>query len=142
MNTSMTTAFSAGLLLSAVGLATTSEARAQAEKPLSEIIRSVEDQRLGAITEVDYDDGFWEVEVPQGRYEDQAGHRSADGGDPDAVAHDPTAAPLEGSAALPHIAAWPSPASPISSSSTTRSSSTSSPSSATGRPVPAISSSS
>jgi uncharacterized membrane protein YkoI len=32
-------------------------------RPLAEIIKSVEDQKLGTVTEVDYDDGFWEVEV-------------------------------------------------------------------------------
>ena len=63
MNTSMTTAFRTGVLLAAIGLATTIEARAQAEKPLSEILRSLEDQRLGAITEADLDHGRWEVEV-------------------------------------------------------------------------------
>lgn len=35
-------------------------------KPLSEIVKSVEDQKLGVITEVDFDDGFWEVEVHKG----------------------------------------------------------------------------
>ena len=63
MNTSMTTALRAGVLLSALGLATTIEAGAQAGKPLSEIIRSIEDQRLGVITEADLDHGRWEVEV-------------------------------------------------------------------------------
>jgi uncharacterized membrane protein YkoI len=61
--TDMTTALRAGVLLAAVGLATTSEARAQAEKPLSEIIKSIEDQQLGSITEADLDHGRWEVEV-------------------------------------------------------------------------------
>jgi len=63
MNTSMTTALRTGVLLSAIGLATTIEARAQAEKPLSEIIRSIEDQQLGVVTEADLDHGRWEVEV-------------------------------------------------------------------------------
>ncbi|HET6577276.1 MAG TPA: PepSY domain-containing protein [Gemmatimonadales bacterium] len=63
MNTSMTTAIRAGVLLSAAGLATPSEARGQAEKPLSEIIKSIEDQQLGSITEADLDHGRWEVEV-------------------------------------------------------------------------------
>jgi uncharacterized membrane protein YkoI len=35
-------------------------------RPLAEIIKSVEDQKLGTVTEVDYDDGFWEVEVRKG----------------------------------------------------------------------------
>jgi uncharacterized membrane protein YkoI len=63
MNTSMTTALRASVLLSAGGLAITIDAVAQAEKPLSEIIRSIEDQRLGVITEADLDHGRWEVEV-------------------------------------------------------------------------------
>lgn len=32
-------------------------------KPLSTIIRSVEEQRLGSISEVEFDDGLWEVKV-------------------------------------------------------------------------------
>ena len=61
--TTMTTALRAGVLLSAVGLAATAEARGQAEKPLSELIRSVEDQRLGVITQADLDHGRWEVKI-------------------------------------------------------------------------------
>jgi uncharacterized membrane protein YkoI len=61
--TNVMTALRAGVLLSAVGQATISEARAQAEKPLSEIIGSIEDQRLGSITEADLEHGRWEVEV-------------------------------------------------------------------------------
>lgn len=36
---------------------------AQAAKPLSAIIKSVEDQKVGVITSVEFDDGFWEVDV-------------------------------------------------------------------------------
>jgi hypothetical protein len=32
-------------------------------KPLSEVIKVVEDQRLGAITEVEFEDGVWKIEV-------------------------------------------------------------------------------
>jgi uncharacterized membrane protein YkoI len=32
-------------------------------KPLSEIAKSVEDQQAGVITEIEFDDGSWEVEV-------------------------------------------------------------------------------
>ncbi len=37
-------------------------------KPLSDIIRMVEDQNLGAITEVEFEDGVWKIEVhkPEG----------------------------------------------------------------------------
>jgi hypothetical protein len=31
-------------------------------RPLSAIVQSIEDRGLGAITEVEFDDGFWEVE--------------------------------------------------------------------------------
>jgi len=34
-------------------------------KPLSVIIKSVEDRHYGAITEVEFDDGKWEIEVHQ-----------------------------------------------------------------------------
>jgi hypothetical protein len=34
-------------------------------KPLSEIIRALEDQGLGGITEVEFDDGVWKIEVHQ-----------------------------------------------------------------------------
>ena len=32
-------------------------------KPLSEIVKLVEAKGLGTITEIEYDDGFWEVEL-------------------------------------------------------------------------------
>ena len=32
-------------------------------KPLSAIVQSIEDRGLGAIAEVEFDDGFWEVEL-------------------------------------------------------------------------------
>ena len=32
-------------------------------KPLSVVIRSVEARKLGAITEVEFDNGFWEVDI-------------------------------------------------------------------------------
>jgi len=32
-------------------------------KPLSEILESVEEQKLGVITEAEFDDGLWEVKV-------------------------------------------------------------------------------
>jgi uncharacterized membrane protein YkoI len=34
-------------------------------KPLSEIIKSVEDRHYGTITEVEFEDGKWEVEIHQ-----------------------------------------------------------------------------
>jgi uncharacterized membrane protein YkoI len=34
-------------------------------KPLSEIIKSVEDRHFGAITEVEFENGKWEIEVHQ-----------------------------------------------------------------------------
>jgi hypothetical protein len=34
-------------------------------KPLSEIIRALEDQGLGGVTEVEFDDGVWKIEVHQ-----------------------------------------------------------------------------
>ena len=34
-------------------------------KPLSQIIKSVEDRHYGTITEVEFDDGKWEIEVHQ-----------------------------------------------------------------------------
>ena len=34
-------------------------------KPLSAIIKTVEDRGLGAITEVEFEDGKWEIEVHQ-----------------------------------------------------------------------------
>ena len=34
-------------------------------KPLSTIIKTVEDRKYGTITEVEFDDGKWEIEVHQ-----------------------------------------------------------------------------
>ena len=34
-------------------------------KPLSTIIKTVEDRNIGVITEVEFDDGKWEIEVHQ-----------------------------------------------------------------------------
>lgn len=34
-------------------------------KPLSAIIKAVEDRRYGAITEVEFEDGKWEIEIHQ-----------------------------------------------------------------------------
>jgi hypothetical protein len=38
-------------------------------KPLSEIIKAVEDQALGVVTEVEFEDGLWKLEVhkPDGK---------------------------------------------------------------------------
>ena len=45
---------------------------------LSTIIQSLEASALWIITEVKFDDGFWEVELGRGRPKDQAGYRSQD----------------------------------------------------------------
>ncbi len=40
-----------------------SELPQQGGVPLSKIVASLEEQKVGVITEVEFDDGFWEVEI-------------------------------------------------------------------------------
>lgn len=55
-----------GLLLTVLMAAQAGEVPPKDGKPLSELIKSVEDQKAGVITEVEFDDGLWEVEVHKG----------------------------------------------------------------------------
>ena len=52
-----------GLLLAPLSMAWAGDVPPAGGKPLSEILRSVEDQKLGAFSEVEFDDGLWEVKV-------------------------------------------------------------------------------
>jgi hypothetical protein len=60
-------AFAAVVVILSVGAAAAgwfSDERPPAgAKPLSEIIRAVEDQGLGVITEVEFEDGVWKIEI-------------------------------------------------------------------------------
>jgi hypothetical protein len=56
-----------GLLLLATVAAQARDLPPTDSKPLSAIILSVEAQNLGVITEVEFDDGLWEVTVRKGR---------------------------------------------------------------------------
>lgn len=57
------TALGAAAAVAAMAVLVVRDARSQDAKPLSEVIRSVEDQQLGPITGVDFERGRWEVEV-------------------------------------------------------------------------------
>jgi len=61
--------FGAGLLLMTLAAAQAGGLPPRDAKPLSQIIRSVEDQQAGVITEAAFDDGFWEVEAHEGAKE-------------------------------------------------------------------------
>ena len=52
-----------GLLLSPLTAARAGDMPPPDGKPLSLILKSVEEQKLGSITEVEFDDGLWEVKV-------------------------------------------------------------------------------
>lgn len=63
-NTHVFTILSAfGLLLAPLSGAGADELPPPNSKPLSAILKSVEDRRLGSISEVEFDDGLWEVKV-------------------------------------------------------------------------------
>jgi hypothetical protein len=55
-----------GMLLAALATARAGEVPPGGSQPLSEVIKSVEAQKSGVITEVDFDDGFWQVEIHKG----------------------------------------------------------------------------
>jgi uncharacterized membrane protein YkoI len=57
------TALGAAAAVAGMAVLVSRDARSQDEKPLSEIIKSVEDQQLGPITDVDFERGLWEVEA-------------------------------------------------------------------------------
>ena len=57
------TALGAAVTVAGMTALATRDAQSQNEKPLSEIIKSVEDQQLGPITDVDFERGRWEIEV-------------------------------------------------------------------------------
>lgn len=52
-----------GLLLAPLSGAGADELPPPGSKPLSAILKSVEDRRVGSISEVEFDDGLWEVRV-------------------------------------------------------------------------------
>lgn len=52
-----------GLLLTMLMVVKAEELPSANSKPLSEILKSVEMQKLGVISEAEYDDGLWEVNV-------------------------------------------------------------------------------
>ncbi|MDG6025918.1 MAG: PepSY domain-containing protein [Candidatus Brocadia sp.] len=63
-NKSVTTIFlTFGLLLSPLAIVLADEKPPRGSKPLSVIIKSVEEQELGSISECEFDDGRWEVKV-------------------------------------------------------------------------------
>lgn len=57
----------AGLLFIALSVAEAGEIPPQGSRPLSQILRSVERQNLGVVTEAEFDDGLWEVKVCDSR---------------------------------------------------------------------------
>jgi hypothetical protein len=65
-STNMRMFLGTGVVLAAVGTVITRDARSQTGKPLSEIVKSIEDQQLGVVTEIDFDHGRWEVELHKG----------------------------------------------------------------------------
>ena len=52
-----------GLLLAPLSVAGAGDFPSPGSKPLSAILKSVEEQRLGVITEAEFDDGLWEVKI-------------------------------------------------------------------------------
>lgn len=52
-----------GLLLAPLAVAVADELPPPNAKPLSAILKSVESQKLGSISEAEFDDGLWEVKV-------------------------------------------------------------------------------
>lgn len=54
------------LLMSTLTFAQTSKLPPEGSKPVSEIVQSVEKLNLGVITEVEFEDGYWEVEIQKG----------------------------------------------------------------------------
>lgn len=52
-----------GLLLAPLSAAVAGEIPPPGAKPLSVILKSVEDRKLGSISEAEFDDGLWEVKV-------------------------------------------------------------------------------
>jgi hypothetical protein len=63
MNGTNTIKLGAALFLSAITAVQAGDAPPRESKPVSEIIKSVEGQNAGTITDVESDDGLWEVEV-------------------------------------------------------------------------------
>ncbi len=51
------------LLLAPLSVAGAGDFPSPGSKPLSAILKSVEEQRLGVITEAEFDDGLWEVKI-------------------------------------------------------------------------------
>ncbi len=63
-NKSATTIFLVfGLLLSSIAIVQADERPPPNSKPLSLILKSVEEQESGSISEAEFDDGLWEVKV-------------------------------------------------------------------------------
>jgi hypothetical protein len=52
-----------GLLLATLSVVGAGELPSPDSRPLSAILKSVEEQRLGVISEVEFDDGLWEVKI-------------------------------------------------------------------------------
>lgn len=52
-----------GLLLTPLSVAWAGDVPPSGSKPLSEILKAVEQQKLGVISEAEFDDGLWEVKV-------------------------------------------------------------------------------
>jgi len=52
-----------GLLLTPLSAAVASDLPSPGSRPLSTILKSVEEQRIGVITEAEFDDGLWEVKI-------------------------------------------------------------------------------
>lgn len=52
-----------GLLLAPLSVAGAGELPSPGSRPLSAILKSVEEQRLGVITEAEFDNGLWEVKI-------------------------------------------------------------------------------
>ncbi len=65
----MTMLVGVGMFLAAVTPIQASDVPPRDGMALSAIIKSVEDQKVGVITEVEFDDGLWEVDVHKGSRE-------------------------------------------------------------------------
>ena len=63
--TGTTMLLGAGLLLMATGTAEARSAAPPDSMPLSQIIKNVEGRNVGVITDIEFDDGLWEVDVHQ-----------------------------------------------------------------------------
>lgn len=59
----------AGVLLTTVLAVQAKDIPPKDGKPLSEIVKSVDDKKIGVMTEVEFDDGLWEVELHKGTAE-------------------------------------------------------------------------